>query len=184
MDKTYYTDEVYHHGVKGQRWGVRRFQNKDGSLTNAGKKRRSIGEVISDHKEAKIQKEKAAQRKAALEKARATKEANKKAAEEKERILRKADPKEILKNKEKFTNEELKRALDRLDLEEKIAKVGKDRVSVGKSAVTDVFINSSKNIGQQTLTYAMGVGVNSLAKAAFKDLNGNIVNPKKGQKDK
>lgn len=33
--------ELYHHGIKGQRWGIRRFQNKDGSLTNAGKKRRA-----------------------------------------------------------------------------------------------------------------------------------------------
>lgn len=31
--------ELYHHGIKGQRWGVRRFQNKDGSLTAKGKKR-------------------------------------------------------------------------------------------------------------------------------------------------
>ena len=30
-----------HHGIKGQRWGVRRFQNKDGTLTEAGKRRRS-----------------------------------------------------------------------------------------------------------------------------------------------
>lgn len=29
-----------HHGVKGQKWGVRRYQNKDGTLTKAGKKRR------------------------------------------------------------------------------------------------------------------------------------------------
>lgn len=28
-----------HYGVRGMRWGVRRYQNKDGSLTNAGKKR-------------------------------------------------------------------------------------------------------------------------------------------------
>lgn len=28
-----------HHGIKGQKWGVRRFQNADGSLTNAGRKR-------------------------------------------------------------------------------------------------------------------------------------------------
>ena len=33
--------ELYHYGVKGMRWGVRRYQNKDGSLTNAGRKHRS-----------------------------------------------------------------------------------------------------------------------------------------------
>lgn len=31
--------ELYHHGVKGQKWGVRRYQNEDGTLTAAGKKR-------------------------------------------------------------------------------------------------------------------------------------------------
>lgn len=31
-------NELYHHGVRGQKWGVRRYQNKDGSLTYAGKK--------------------------------------------------------------------------------------------------------------------------------------------------
>lgn len=31
------SDELYHHGVKGQKWGVRRYQNEDGSLTPAGK---------------------------------------------------------------------------------------------------------------------------------------------------
>lgn len=34
-----YLDELFHHGIKGQRWGVRRFQNEDGSLTEAGKAR-------------------------------------------------------------------------------------------------------------------------------------------------
>ncbi len=33
-------DELQHWGIKGMRWGIRRFQNKDGSLTAAGRKRR------------------------------------------------------------------------------------------------------------------------------------------------
>lgn len=33
------SDELYHHGIKGQRWGIRRYQNDDGSLTEAGRKR-------------------------------------------------------------------------------------------------------------------------------------------------
>lgn len=35
-------NELYHHGIKGQKWGIRRFQNKDGSFTPAGRKRYSI----------------------------------------------------------------------------------------------------------------------------------------------
>lgn len=34
-----YSNELYHHGIKGQRWGIRRFQNPDGTLTAAGRKR-------------------------------------------------------------------------------------------------------------------------------------------------
>lgn len=34
------TNELTHHGILGMKWGVRRFQNKDGSLTAAGKKRK------------------------------------------------------------------------------------------------------------------------------------------------
>lgn len=39
MDNNNY--ELYHWGIKGQKWGVRRYQNKDGSLTPAGRKRYS-----------------------------------------------------------------------------------------------------------------------------------------------
>lgn len=39
MDYIIYNGELYHHGTKGMKWGVRRYQNKDGSLTPAGKKR-------------------------------------------------------------------------------------------------------------------------------------------------
>lgn len=39
--KMYYepVNELYHHGIKGQRWGIRRYQNADGTLTSAGQKR-------------------------------------------------------------------------------------------------------------------------------------------------
>lgn len=43
-------DELYHHGVKGQKWGVRRYQNKDGTLTASGKAhRKSFGKYGSDN---------------------------------------------------------------------------------------------------------------------------------------
>lgn len=39
------SNELYHHGIKGMKWGRRRFQNSDGSLTAAGRKRYSGGGI-------------------------------------------------------------------------------------------------------------------------------------------
>lgn len=51
-------NELYHYGIRGMRWGVRRFQNKDGSLTSAGRKRqKSKGEEVhEDYKKAHSKK--------------------------------------------------------------------------------------------------------------------------------
>jgi len=42
---------LYHHGIKGQKWGIRRFQNDDGTLTAEGKKRYGVESVSEMSKE-------------------------------------------------------------------------------------------------------------------------------------
>lgn len=39
-------DELYHHGIKGQHWGQRRWQNEDGSLTSAGREHYGYGKGL------------------------------------------------------------------------------------------------------------------------------------------
>lgn len=139
--------ELTHWGIKGMKWGVRRFQNKDGSLTIDGGKRyngsdyqprKSLGDRISDYK-------KASKRKAALKKARATKEANRKAAEEAKAAAeqRKKDIESGKIKPKDMTNEELNDRINRLNNEKRLKQLQEETASpmetVSKQAVSKVW---------------------------------------------
>lgn len=49
IDTTTPINQLYHYGILGQKWGVRRFQNKDGTRTPAGKRRYKDSEKSEDH---------------------------------------------------------------------------------------------------------------------------------------
>lgn len=98
-------NELVHWGIKGMKWGVRRYQNADGSLTSAGKKRLSLGDKIKNYRTNK-------KRKAALEKARQTRLANKAAAEKRAKDIASGK----IKSKD-MTEAELNDRIKRLGLE-------------------------------------------------------------------
>ena len=61
-----YSDELSHFGIKGQKWGIRRYQNPDGTLTAEGKARYGSVENLNKHRQERKQKIKKGVKVAAL----------------------------------------------------------------------------------------------------------------------
>lgn len=124
-------NELMHHGVKGMKWGVRRYQKKDGSLTTLGR-----------YKQYKTNK----QRKKNLEKAREAKAAKKKAA---------TQPVQKKKSVKEMSDAELQSAIRRLEMEQRYNQLSPKKVSKGKKVVdailNDMAIPVAKDVGRQLL---------------------------------
>ena len=136
-------DELKHYGIKGMKWGVRRFQNSDGSLTADGKKRYS-GDNLKD-----IQKQ-VNQGKNVVD---GVKKTRSKAAE-------KQHEKKIKSDLSQMSDKELRDIVNRLNMEERYTQVMKSRgVETGKNRADKIleYAGTALTIGSSALSIMIAI---------------------------
>lgn len=139
-------NELYHYGRKGMKWG----QHIYGKARSANASRKkATSKFVDDYRRKRVAKQKAKAAEAAREKAA------------------KAEHELVRKPANKMTTAELKARIERLELEKKYKTLQQDTsgVAKGKAFVERVLEKSGENIATQLSAYAMGTGVNALAKA-------------------
>lgn len=164
-------NELMHWGIKGMKWGVRRYQNKDGSLTPAGKKR-------YDKEMAKLKEEE----KIAKNKLRTQAKLNKLDEKRKEiEALKSGKP--IAKSTKQpskpsvkdMSDEELRQTVNRLLMEQQYAKLNPQQVSAGqkfvKKVMNDVVAPAATEVGKNVLKDAMTRAVKNASDPSKKKQN-------------
>lgn len=163
------SDELMHYGRKGQKWGVRLFQNKDGSLTPAGRIRYGKNGPPTNKSGKELLKENTANMKKTWNSAspavrdKSIRFAAKTISKSVENGKRAARPKSV----SEMTDQELRAAIDRRRLEIEYARLNPQQVSLGRkfanAAMNDVVIPAAKNVGkayiEQQLKKALGIKI-------------------------
>ena len=117
-----------HHGIKGQKWGVRRYQNADGSLTAEGRKRAGLG---PEKKESSVKKmvdrakARSAQKKAATE------------AEKHENLKNyiRNHPKKMYKYRNELSENDVKDIVSKIEFDRKLKDVRDEEIKRGWAKV-------------------------------------------------
>ena len=150
-------NELYHHGIKGQRWGIRRYQNPDGSLTTAGRRKQAKAQAKAIQKEAKARVKAIKEQKknqAIVEKAenKANLKISKAMSDSKSS---ESKPKSI----KDMSDDEIRNKINRIKLERELQSLTPKEVSKGKqfvdSLAKDVITPAAKNVGRQYLEKTM-----------------------------
>jgi hypothetical protein len=144
-----------HHGIKGQKWGVRRWQNKDGSLTKAGQKRynKEVENLKTEKKKLRNQ-ERTRKKLDKLKKMEEEVDDLKKGVKreespeaKREHLLKETDPKELYKNKDLLTTAELNERINRIDTEARLkSKIVEEHEKTGMEYLNDKMQSASKTI--------------------------------------
>ena len=168
MAKQYRIDELVHYGVKGQKWGHRRYQNADGSLTPEGKKRYGNEENFEkqypkDAKEAQVKGMKAAKSltDGTKEAARGLNEIEGKRSRKAQAKVNKMVEENARDNARKMTDQELRDAVNRLNMEENYTRMvsNRERIELGESAASKFLDKTmtAMTLASTALTIALAI---------------------------
>lgn len=143
-DLSDYRESLEHHGVKGQRWGVRKERKTSGTK----RKKRTFSE------KAKARRQKRAKDRVARAKARAEKEqqeaqkkaAKQAAAKEKKRKAILNNPTKLYKHRREFTVDEIQAAMKQFEWDKKLSEYSKNDLKNGAEFINTMFNYTNNSI--------------------------------------